>query len=265
MALVGFSFAAALIYRWYVGTCNRSNFEDQLAEESPLHPYESNELRSGNSMTCDQFVELENQCRREFPDGLATYQEFVSFMKSIDLYKVKGGYLLDRIVLGFIQREKGSDVKTRRYPISFFLVALTNVIDAAVDDRVELLFHLAKHLSSEERDFLANDVKEGSSNEIQPWESDDEKELYCSQDNITCMVKLLNDAYQIPYEKKIQESEEYIPFKLFRKKRASEMVSEGLKGLKPAQYKKGFFSIDEFAEVICGPSVCVWGECYRKN
>ena len=165
IALVGFSFAAALVYRWFKGGKNRTNLEEQITLESPLHPYESNDLRVKNSMTCSQFGNFEAKCRAKFIDGYATYDDFVLFFQQQqqDAYTIKEGYVIDRVILNFVEGSS-SQVDTRRhdgrYPISFFLVALSNVVNASPDDRIVLLFDIAKHLSYEE--LQRNEEKDAS-------------------------------------------------------------------------------------------------------
>ena len=144
VALFGFSFAAALIYRWFIGGKNRTALEEQITLESPLHPYEANDLRVKNSMTTSQFRIFQAKCNEKFSDGYSTYDEFVLLFQQQCVYEINEGYVIDRTILNFINNTSAG--RNGRHPVSFFLVALSNVVTASPDDRIMLLFDIAQHL-----------------------------------------------------------------------------------------------------------------------
>lgn len=202
VALIGFTFAASLIYRWFIGGKNRTELEEEVALGSPLHPYESNDLRIKNSMTCAQFSALEANCRKQFVDGYSTYEDFVLFLQQQqDTCTIVDGYVIDRTILSAI--EHTSSGKTGRHPISFFLVALCNVVNASPDEKIVLMFNIAKHLSSEE---CTKNEKNGScdeKDEVKTYDMEGENEsengsgLYCRQDNVEALVGFLVSSYQV--------------------------------------------------------------------
>jgi len=271
IALVGFSFAAALVYRWFIGGRNRTDLEEEITLKSPLHPYESNDLRIRNSMTCLQFHDFAKKCREKFPDGLASYDEFVQFFQHQKMYALTDGYVIDRVVLDYLKASSSRGVMARRtrFPMSFFLVALSNAVNVPPDDRMNMLFEVAKSMTIEELDFscdlCSGNVKVSTGDISRIYDGDDNDRLYCEQGKVEALVGYLVGACQIPYEKMIQESGVYYPFKLYRKKSASEMVTQGIASMKPPPHQIGHLSVDEFSELLASSSVCVWGECYRKS
>lgn len=249
IALFGFSFATALIYRWFIGGKNRTDLEEKITEESPLHPYESNDLRIKNTLTVEQLKAFASRSYDEFPDGHAKYTEFIDlFQKHVDC-RIREGNVMDRIILNRLENTyPGID---GRHPISFYLVALSNAVYVPVDDRIALLFEIAKLL--DRKDYPYSLASGGMDY------------CYCHQDNVATLVDLLIDARQIPFEKMIRESGKYLPFKEYRKKSASEMIFQGVETLKPPPHKRECLNLDEFTDLLTGNSICVWGECYRKN
>jgi hypothetical protein len=197
IALVGFSFAAALVYRWFKGGRNRTELEEQITLMSPLHPYECNELRVRNSMTCSQFTSFCIKCREKFAsDGLATYDAFVKYFREQNVYKIKDGYLLDRVVLKYLEAISSTgeiSVHSARLPVSFFLVALSNVVNATPDDRIALLFDVAKGMTKEE---LVNNAQCCFDREL-GVQDDENLNLYCEQRKVEALVGYLVGAHQV--------------------------------------------------------------------
>lgn len=275
IALVGFSFAAALVYRWFIGGKNRTDLEEEITLKSPLHPYESNDLRLRNSMTCLQFNEFVTKCREKFPDGLATYDEFVRLFQQQRVCPLNDGYVIDRVILDYVEAKSPCSsalARKARFPVSFFLVALSNAVNSPPDNRMGILFDVAKSVTEEElnafrQECNGNVTKDIIGDKSRPaFDNDNDYDgLYCEQDKVEALVGYLVGACQIPYEKMIQESGVYYPYKLYRRKTASEMVTQGIASLKPSPHQFGHLSVDEFSELLVSSSLCVWGECYRKG
>ena len=58
LAVVGFSLACFLIYRFFKSGTDRTATEESLHVCSPLEPYESNELRMNNEVSTAQYKSL---------------------------------------------------------------------------------------------------------------------------------------------------------------------------------------------------------------
>jgi len=241
LAAAVLSAIAALIYWWIRGSRNRTELEEMINDESPLHPYESAELRTMNSLTCDQYLDFVRSCLQNFPSHRVTYKDFIRFFNEQTQYTVKGGYIIDRIVMTY--REEHQLGEDAELPLGFLLTVLSNVTNSSPLDRAEILF----------------DVARGSGS------VDDEEGLYCSNEQASTLVGHLMSAWQVPAEIRIKETGVKLPFKTYEQKSSSEMVEQGVAKMKPPPHKENYFSRNEFAELILGSVVCAWGECYRNK
>ena len=183
IAIFGFSFSAALIYRWFIGGKNRTDLEEKIAEDSPLHPYESNELRSRNSMTCHELRQFAMKCREKFPDGYSTYNEFILFCQQHGLQPMCEGYVLDRVILKYMKNTAAGTCG--RHSVDFFLVALSNAVTDAPDNRIELMFDIAKNSGWKVGDNTS------------PTKNSENGNLYCDQEGVVSLVDMLIDAHQV--------------------------------------------------------------------
>ena len=55
IAIVGFTLAGFLIYRYFKSSSDKDAVVENLHAQSPLEPYEANEIRLGNDLTRDDF------------------------------------------------------------------------------------------------------------------------------------------------------------------------------------------------------------------
>lgn len=189
IALFGFSAAAALIYRWLQGGKNKKKVEENIVRESPLHPYESNDLRLKNSMTVDQFKSFADACLSQFPSGAASYKDFLSFFHKSTSYRIVDAYVLDRLVLHYVETNMAihasidSDVKL---PISLLLVVLSNVVTGDPRDRAEMFFSTCRNTAVDEDSNTSHTSLDG-----------EEKELYCSLKQAEVIIDALDKGWQV--------------------------------------------------------------------
>lgn len=142
IALVVFGGIIALFYTYYASGKDRNKLEDGISEAALIEPYEIQELRYTNKLSKDDFISIAEQCKAQFHSGQATYAEFVLFLRdkvtlpalpidssssssssnSFSTYgaaskgnsaasrrvQLKSTHLLDRVIMGHIQRKFAS-------------------------------------------------------------------------------------------------------------------------------------------------------------
>jgi hypothetical protein len=87
IALVVFGGIVALFYSYYLGGKDRNRIEDAIADAVYIEPYEIQELRHFNMLTCDEFRQVVAQAQRAFPSGQASYADFMRFLKRDLVFK----------------------------------------------------------------------------------------------------------------------------------------------------------------------------------
>jgi hypothetical protein len=191
VALAGFSFAGALIYRWLQGSKNKRDIEHSISRESPLHPYESNDLREKNSMTVAQYQQFVNECISHCSSGVISYKEFLSLFHKTTDYQIVDGYILDRLVLFYIEKHMNITATIEddaKIPVVFLLVLLSNIVASSPNERAEMLFDVCRRLPSPggDQDY------DGSTRE--DFEGED---LYCSVSQAEIVVEQLDRSWQV--------------------------------------------------------------------
>jgi hypothetical protein len=87
IALVVFGGIVALFYSYYLGGKDRNRIEDAIADAVYIEPYEIQELRHFNMLTCDEFRQVVAQAQKAFPSGQASYADFMCFLKQDLVFK----------------------------------------------------------------------------------------------------------------------------------------------------------------------------------
>lgn len=188
VALAGFSIAGALIYRWLQGSKNKRELEHNIANTSPLHPYESNDLREKNTMTVTQYKQFVNDCVSNFPSGFASYKEFLRLLHTTINYHIADGYVLDRLVLFYVETQMNTIATIEddlNLPVVFLLVLLSNVVTSTPNERAEMLFDVSRSY------FQSNHTTETGHGNSTP-----EDELYCSVAQAEMLVEQLDKSWQ---------------------------------------------------------------------
>jgi hypothetical protein len=199
ISAIGFS-----IYRWIKGGNNKMKVEDEIAHQSPLHPFESNQFRVANVLTDDDFLNIVKSSRQRYGDGLISYEEFIQFVKETCPKRLSMAYYLDRTVLSYL--ESNSQKPSSKIPLSLFLIALSNALPSPPQDRSELLFDVAQTITAAEIDFFLPSDSASSSGSLSDTtataRSDDQSQneepvVYCSLAQTQNLVTLLDLAWQV--------------------------------------------------------------------
>lgn len=183
------------IYRWVKGGNNKLKVEDLVAEDSPLHPYESHQFRAANLFTEEDFKHLLQTSRQKYPHGLISYEEFVLFVQENLSKKLAMAYYFDRIILSYL--ESIHQTSASQVPLSIFLVAFSNALQSSPQDRSELLFDVSKTMSQAEIQFFRGSSASASSDSTTTMSSDYDPSLYCSLIQATNLVNMLDIAWQV--------------------------------------------------------------------
>lgn len=269
------------------GTANKTAVRDRIESLSVLDPLEIDDLRVANSeLTVEVWDDIVGEVGGAFPDGRASYQDFVSVVVQTmrrlkgNAFTVQLGHYLDRVVVELLDdmeeadaakakqgaepsaldaaADAGSGDRTRKdLPLSLLLTVLSLALNAGVNDRVKALFDVMKRYSVE-----------------------DDTGDTVSEDDVVRMVGYLQQTCQLVPDAQIVYGEMKYPVQQYRRGNATELVAggskimaeEGTKG--EAGEKEGdggggddacTYDMTEFQRLLRTKSVCAWGECYVKK
>jgi hypothetical protein len=196
ISAIGFS-----IYRWMKGGNNKMKVEDEIAHQSPLHPYESNLLRVANNLSDEEFLQIIQSSRQKYGDGLLSYEEFIQFVKETYPKKLSMTYYLDRIILYYLESTNQST--SSKIPLTIFLIALSNALPSPAQDRSELLFDVALSITPVEMDFFLTSSSAISATSEEPnstssyHDQGQDTVVYCSLIQTKSLVNVLDLAWQV--------------------------------------------------------------------
>jgi hypothetical protein len=248
------------------GSTNKNKVREKLEEDSTLDPLEIDDLRVANSeFTPEVFQSIMVQLNDEYPQGQATYMNFVTSTRRImqslrgDAFTIELGHLLDRVVMaavpvimkskslkdGIMDDDASKNAKdfchSQEISLRFFLTALSLAmdIDASVNERIRTLYRV---LQLHNPIVTAEDVEE--------------------------MVGYLQSTCQLPPETQIIASDNKIPAQEYKVASPHELVSwDGLVVSSSSNDENVGDCIDvqAFSDILRSKSVCAWGECYFKR
>ena len=199
-----------------------------------MDPLEVDDLRVANSeLTPEVFRIIMADVQEAFPEGTATYQDFVSSVRKTmarlkgDAFTVELGYLVDRAVLAAL-REQG---KREDEPVSLLLLltALSMSLCSSVDDRITILFE-AMH----------------------------PKDGMLKYKDIRAMVGFLQDTCQLVPDAQIVKGERKYPTQQYERGTPDQLVQ--WEGSDQDDLDK-----EAFSAIITSKAVCAWGECYNRR
>jgi len=216
------------------GGSNRIKVREQLEEKAALDPLEVDDLRAANSeLTPQVFRIIMEDLQEAFPQGSATYQEFVfSVRKTMcrlkgEAFTVELGHLVDRAVLAALhQQGKAQD---EPLPLAFLLTSLSLGLRSTVDDRISILFE-------------AMQTKNGN----------------VTYEDVRNMVGYLQDTCQLAPDSQVVEGERKYPTQQYERGTPVQLVQwEGS--------DQDVIDLDAFTAIVRSKAVCAWGECYNKK
>ncbi len=152
VALVAFSTAIVLIYRFFKNSSMKSKFEDKLINNSPINPYEINELRDENEISTDNYNEIVNKMFQihDSHESLS-YTNFLKELIGLNKSKLKLGHVFDRIFYGIYcptnneTRSKNDNFNLQEVdiPLKLGLVAFNLFVNSPFNERLESMYLIA--------------------------------------------------------------------------------------------------------------------------
>jgi len=247
------------------GATNKMNLRDWIEQTTVIDPSELDDLRIANSeFTPEVFRFILEGTTKQFPNGQASYSEFVTFVKQ-EMQRIKGeefkiqlGHLLDRVVSRIVEFDEnvflrvendldkvdeiGNARNKEKMDTSLLLVILSLAVYASIRERVQILFHIM--------------CNEG------PTTSIDSARVTDSQ--IVDMIAYLQQTCQLVPDIQIVESEIKYPIQEYRIGTPLELTTMG-KISKKNDLSSELWSCNDFHHLLRSKSVCAWGECYVKK
>ena len=175
VALAGFGVAIALVYRWFKGGSNKNDMETDIRDSFLVNPIEFSEVRHNNSVSIDFYADIIDEARTTFPDGYASYSDFIEFvsrkMTAAKLAPLAYAHILDRMVLPSTEAFSNSDGNSDnvkedtaadgrewrvplsadgRLPLQFLLIVFNAAVRERADKRLEALYRIAKTIPAGE-------------------------------------------------------------------------------------------------------------------
>lgn len=224
IALAGFLFSAALIYRYVKSGSNRNALEKIMANGAALEPIEVNEIRFANHISAAQYKNLVRSSREFFRHG-CTYVEFIKFSKEHLKSDISAGYLIDRVIYFYINEIKlrSNSESMDKDPnhsnlitldeilsVDYLLTVMSMSVQATPEERVALLFEMGLREDNLDYPIAANFVPNVPKG--------------ISLDDAGLVVRHLVESCQVPPEKRVVETGVNWPVKTYREKTAHEMV-----------------------------------------
>jgi hypothetical protein len=252
------------------------SLRDWIEQTSALDPLEMEDLRLVNTeFTPEVFQELLKRTTQRFPNGIASYSDFVTFVKQEmqtmkgDEFTIQQGYLLDRVVTKII--ESNHNLATQSVENKVGKLEEQVDLSNALTLNLSLLFvilSLALHGSVQERIHILFDIMQNDKNLIGTVSTD---LTHVDESQIIAMVEYLQQTCQLAPDCQIVESETKYPIQEYRIGTALELVAKG-KSLKKKdlsfESREGhekMWTCNDFHHLLRSKSVCAWGECYVKK
>lgn len=221
----------ASLVRSYFGGVNKNRERDMIEEESVLDPLEIDDLRVANeNFTYKRFWQVYQDLKQQFPDGRATYSDFVRAVR-LSLSQQKSeeptiylGHELDRVVLSSVRTDEPQ-------PLLFWMTVLSLALNTTVPDRIQLLYQITKNESEDDR-VTIHEVRQ--------------------------LVQYLQDTCQLPPDTQVLPTDQKYPTQQYKRGNARELVEwEGS--------ERDPVDVDTLTNILRSKAVCAWGECFHKR
>ena len=206
--------------------------EEELAEATPIEPYEVQELRQSNRLSLKTFELVCERSLLRFPNGVLTYPQFIDFVRGETGIDLRSGHLLDRLF---------DDPRHSPIPLPLALTALQLAVRDSPEERARALFRIRINQDPSREPSMRGQL---------------------SSDGVQALVADLQRSCQLPVEKQVTETGVRYPYRTHRRKTPADMVAKARTRLSPPNQGDSFTE-EEVLEMLLGPEICVWGECYR--
>ncbi|RHY35088.1 hypothetical protein DYB32_000428 [Aphanomyces invadans] len=247
--LAGLLGIGGYIYRSSVNNKKFNAVQNDLAEKTPISPFEAYELRSQNSITyatitirvifdteiiercfyCrpEVFDAVKKQAKRYFPSNEATVAEF-------DL-------CLGTVLQGTAMKNTNANGKV---DVNLLLVAFSLAVKGSVDERLESLFAL-------------------------PLASKPTDDATLTKAQIEKVLGYVLDTFQVPSEKRVVALEDKAyPYQEYAVATPDQLLDAAVSvSIKAKTIDEGTeqFNMDQFALLMKSKAICIWGECYNSS
>jgi hypothetical protein len=151
VALAGFSLAGAIAYRWYMGGRTRTILEEEISNESPVDPYECNELRRKNNMSMEQFQPFvdyafsqPNASNLSYIEFMTIYNDYFNAHSNMK-YDIQDSHLMERLILHQLQQQTTLNTTTNHNANNknnSQIIENINKLDIYSDVKLPLTFYI---------------------------------------------------------------------------------------------------------------------------
>ncbi|KDO25804.1 hypothetical protein SPRG_08747 [Saprolegnia parasitica CBS 223.65] len=224
----------------YRGSKNRKFFEaiqNEIADATPISPYEAFELRSQNDITPDVFQKVHAQAKAFFPTNEASVRDFDLCLGSVlNGMQLKNLHHLERVLMSLPKNDNG------KCNLDTLMVAFSLAVKGDVNERLACLFQLQAAT----------------------------KDATLSLEQIEAILEHILTTYQVPAEKRVVAvDDKAYPFQEYTVGSAHELLQaavqaaikdKSLPEVAPTQY-----TLDDFNLLLKSKSVCIWGECFSSK
>ncbi|ETW09565.1 hypothetical protein H310_00116 [Aphanomyces invadans] len=237
--LAGLLGIGGYIYRSSVNNKKFNAVQNDLAEKTPISPFEAYELRSQNSITPEVFDAVKKQAKRYFPSNEATVAEFDLCLGTVlQGTAMKNTHHLERVLLSLPKNANG------KVDVNLLLVAFSLAVKGSVDERLESLFAL-------------------------PLASKPTDDATLTKAQIEKVLGYVLDTFQVPSEKRVVALEDKAyPYQEYAVATPDQLLDAAVSvSIKAKTIDEGTqqFNMDQFALLMKSKAICIWGECYNSS
>ncbi|KAF0685782.1 Aste57867_22390 [Aphanomyces stellatus] len=238
--LAGLVGIGGYIYRSSVNNKKFNEIQNEIAETTPISPFEAYELRSQNTITPDIFDAVKKQAKRYFPSNEATVAEFDLCLGSVlQGSTMKNTHHLERVLLSLPK----SPV-TGKVNLDLLLVAFSLAVKGNVDERLACLFNL-------------------------PFAAKAPDNAALKKEQVEEILGHVLDTYQVPSEKRVVALEDKAyPYQEYAIATPDQLVTAAIAAtVKAKSLEAGVtqYDVDQFGLLMKSKAICVWGECYNTS
>ncbi|CAK4087232.1 unnamed protein product [Aphanomyces euteiches] len=227
------------IYRSSVNNSKFNELQNDIAEKTPISPYEAYELRSQNTISPELFETIKKQAKRYFPSNEATVAEFDLCLGSVlKGTAMKNTHHLERVLLSLPKNANG------KVNLDLLLVAFSLAVKGGVDERLQCLFQL-------------------------PLTGTAVTDATLTKAQIQGILGHILETYQIPSEKRVVALEDKAyPYQEYAVATPEQIFTAAVGALvkaKTLEQDIEAYNLEQFNLLMKSKAVCIWGECYNSS
>ena len=209
-----------------------------------------NLMHCNRSFSRESFNDVAQSLMSAFPDGHATYPEFVAHVQGYLEAPLKAGHLLDRLVLSRQTGDSSSSSFSALSPcpslnVRFLMTMLSLALETEfLEDRARSLYIMLAVTST-----TVN------------GDDDSSKSHPLSYDEIVQVIGWLSLSHQIPVEKHVIKGDTQYPVQSYVQGSPEDLLKEAL----AETHHAAPLSEEALVDVLLSNAVCAWGSCYGAS